>query len=288
MDQALPPPPHESAASVQARLEGEDALAPADYYRVLSERGLVYTGAFRALTSIHRGPHGSGTAFARAALPAEERATPTPGHPVAHPALLDGCLQAIGAALTTRFSAGSAINMAYLPVSIERVRLRRAPGSEVSTYVEVRLDSKGLEYGADLSVFTAEGAPALEITGLRMQGVERSRMREATSERQHGADILHQLTEATPAQRWGLMVDFISNQVADIMGVESRELDGGLMYFELGMSSLGSVELQYRIHKNLRCELPKNLVVDYESTESLAAHLLTHVLGQDSFERKQP
>jgi acyl carrier protein len=121
-----------------------------------------------------------------------------------------------------------------------------------------------------------------------MQGMERSRLREATSERQHGVDILHQLSEAPPEQRSGLMVSFLASQVADILGLESSEIDGGLMYFELGMSSLSSVELQYRLQKNLRCELPKNLTIDYESTESLAVHLLAQVFGQNSFQRGQP
>jgi acyl transferase domain-containing protein len=287
--QTLPPPPYESAASALAGFEGEDEVTAAEYYRLLSERGLGYSGAFQPLTLIRRGPHGSGTAFARAALSAAEGERPVPpeARHIVHPALLDGCLQAIGAALTTRFAAGNAIRMAYVPVSLQRVRLRRPIGAEVSSHAQVRLDSKGLEYSADLCVFDADGAPALEIVGLRMQGVERSRLREASSERQHGADILHQLTEASPAERWGLMVAFISSQVADIMGLERDELDSGLMYFELGMSSLGSVELQYRLQKNLRCELPKNLIVDYESTETLAAHLLTLVFGQGSFQRGQ-
>jgi acyl carrier protein len=211
---------------------------------------------------------------------------PVSARHVVHPALLDGCLQAIGAALTTRFAAGNAIKMAYLPVAIERVRLHQPLGNEASARVEVRL-GKGLEYSATLSVSGADGSPALEIVGLRMQGVERSRLREATSERQNGADILHQLSEAPPVKRWGLMVSFVANQVADIMGIESSEIDGGLMYFELGMSSLGSVELQYRLQKNLGCELPKNLVIDYESTDTLAAHLLTQVFGEGSFERGQ-
>ncbi|MDC0708728.1 beta-ketoacyl synthase N-terminal-like domain-containing protein [Stigmatella sp. ncwal1] len=287
--QSMPPPPHQTAESAAAMLKSEVEIAPKDFYKVLTERGMGYTGAFRPLTSIRRGSHGSGMAFAHAALPAEEHSHPVQPNArhVVHPALLDGCLQAIGAALTTKFAAGNAINMAYLPVAIGRVRLRRPPGNEVSSHVEVQFD-KGLEYSATLSVFSADGSPALEIEGLRMQGVERSRLREATSERQQGADILHKLGEASLTERWGLMVSFLANQVADIMGIESNEIEGGLMYFELGMNSLGSVELQYRIQKNLRCELPKNLIVDYESTESLATRLLTQVFGQDSFQRVQP
>ncbi|WP_225413943.1 type I polyketide synthase [Stigmatella hybrida] len=286
--QAQPSPSLEGTGSVEVKLEGESELAPADFYRLLTERGMGYTGAFRSITTLRKGPHGSGVAMARVALPAEESpgASPVSARHVAHPALLDGCFQAIGAALTTRFAAGNAVKMAYLPVAIERVRLRQPLGNEASARVEVSL-GKGLEYSAALSVFAADGSPALEIVGLRMQGVERSRMREAASERQDGADILHQLSEASPVKRWDLMVTFLANQVADIMGVESSEISGGLMYFELGMSSLGSVELQYRLQKNLRCELPKNLVIDYESTESLAAHLLTQTFGNGSFERGQ-
>lgn len=289
-DRPLAPPPHASAAAMFAGIVAEDAVDPAAYYRLLADRGMRYTGAFQALTAVWRGPHGSGTSFARVALPAGNPARGQGGageHPhLAHPAVLDACFQAIGVALATKFSAGNAVRMAYLPVAIERVRLRRPIGGEVSSHVQVHLDPQGMEYSADLSVFAADGEPALEITGLRMQGVERSRLREATSEQQHASDILHRLSEASPGERWDLMVAFISEQAADIMGIEREEVDGSLMYFELGMSSLGSVELQYRIQKNLRCELPSNLMVDYESTETLAAHLLALVFGPDAFERK--
>ena len=287
---SLSPPPHTGAAAVFAGVVAEDQVEPAGYYRILADRGMRYTGVFQGLTALWRGPHGSGTSFARVALPA---GNPAPGrgrageHPhLAHPAVLDACFQAIGVALATKFSAGNAVRMAYLPVAIERVRLRRPIGSEVSSHVQVHLDPQGLEYSADLAVFAADGEPALEVTGLRMQGVERSRLREATSEQQHASDILHRLSEASPGERWDLMVGFISDQAADIMGLEREEVDGSLMYFELGMSSLGSVELQYRIQKNLRCELPTNLMVDYESTETLATHLLSQVFGPDAFERK--
>jgi myxalamid-type polyketide synthase MxaC len=287
---SLSPPPHTSASAVFAGIAAEDQVDPAEYYRILADRGLRYTGAFQALTALWRGPHGSGTSFARVALPAGNpvRSRGSAGEHVhlAHPAVLDACFQAIGVALATKFSAGNAVRMAYLPVEIERVRLRRPIGGEVSSHAQVHLDPRGMEYSADVSVFAADGEPALEVTGLRMQGVERSRLREATSEQQHASDILHRLTEASPAERWDLMVAFISDQAADIMGIERDQVDGSLMYFELGMSSLGSVELQYRIQKNLRCELPSNLMMDYESTETLAAHLLSQVFGPDAFERK--
>jgi acyl transferase domain-containing protein len=286
----LSPPPHASAPAAFAGIAADDPIDPAGYYRLLADRGMRYTGAFQALTALWRGPHGSGTSFARVALPADNPVRSRGGggeqtH-LAHPAALDACFQAIGVALATKFSAGNAVRMAYLPVEIERVRLRRPIGSEVSSHVQVHLDPRGMEYSADLSVFAADGEPALEVTGLRMQGVERSRLREATSEQQHASDILHRLTEAGPGERWDLMVAFIAEQAADIMGLERGQVDGSLMYFELGMSSLGSVELQYRIQKNLRCELPSNLMVDYESTDTLAAHLLAQVFGPDAFERK--
>lgn len=254
----------------------EEPLAIPEYYRALSDRGIRYTGPFAAIESIRPGAHGSGRAQAAIRLPA---GCSSEGY-LAHPALLDVCLQTIAAALTTKFTAGGAIRMAYLPISIDRVVYHRPLGAAVTASVEVELDSNGLEYSASLEVRTEAGELAVEIAGLRMQGVERARMREARSERQDTDRILAQLAEAEPAGRFPLIAEFLTGQVAEIMGIQPEQLDASLMYFELGMSSLGSVELLYRIQKNLRVTLASTMLVDYENTETLATHLLERMYGQ--------
>jgi acyl transferase domain-containing protein len=115
--------------------------------------------------------------------------------------------------------------------------------------------------------------------------IERSRVRDATVEQQGCMDLVQQLAEAPPADRRRLLMSFITEQVADIMGVKAATLDGSRIYSELGMSSPGSVELLNRLQKSLRCEL-QSLIVDRQSTETLAEYLLPLVLGPDVAERK--
>ncbi len=261
---AWPPSP---ALPDVATASDEDLIAPDVHYRGLADRGMLYAGAFRSVRELRRGQHGSGTSLARVAV--DDRAAVPP---IVHPALLDGCLQSMAAAVATKLSVGGAFRLAYLPVKIERVRFRHPPGASATCSVTVVFDASGFDYAANVTVFDSTGAAAIELEGVRMFGVERANLSAGFGESDSG--ILQRVLAADTGQRRELLSGFLRDLVGQITGVDGATLEASTMYFELGMSSLGSVELQYRIQKNLGCKLPNNMIVDYESTESLADRLL--------------
>jgi polyketide synthase 12 len=76
--------------------------------------------------------------------------------------------------------------------------------------------------------------------------------------------------EATPPERRReRLVEIVQREVAAVIGLELEQVQREAMLFELGMSSLGSVELQYRLQQQLHLELP-GIVFDYETVVSLA------------------
>jgi acyl transferase domain-containing protein len=273
---SIQPPPDGDAAAV-------DRVDLAPFYRALGDRGMAYGASFRGLTELWRGRQGDGTAAARAELPASAaEGGRLDGHRV-HPALLDACFHALGGALLSRFALGNAIRMAFLPVAIRRVAFVRPPGARIRCRARVELDPGGLEYTGDVWLLDDDDHVVLAVEGMRMQGVERGQLRAASLRGGAPPDARQRLLDAAPADRWSIMVQVLVDLVSEIVGIGAAEVDESLMYFELGMSSLASVELQYRLQRALQCRLGADLAVDYQTTASLARLLLVQVVGPDGF-----
>jgi hypothetical protein len=88
---------------------------------------------------------------------------------LAHPAFLDACFQVILAALPIDKTADSHA-CAYLPVSVERLRLFRRLDVHAFSHVTLRACSKEVLI-ADLHVVDAQGIIMLEVKGLRCQAM---------------------------------------------------------------------------------------------------------------------
>lgn len=271
-DDDAPPVPYAVAATIfgsdrvaDAAAARTDAVDVDRHYRALADRGMAYTGAFRALSDLARGPRGSGLGHGRVVV------APAASY-VVSPAALDACLQVIGPAVETKFAAGGGSRIAYLPIAAARVTVRRRADASLASLANVTLGAQGFEYAADVRVFSADGEPVCEIEGLQMRGVERARL--ATGE--VGGDegeILRAFAECPAERKRALVAGFVREQAAAVIGLDVSEIDDSLMFFEFGMSSLGSVELQYRLQKNLRCDL-SGIALDYEGVETLSNALL--------------
>ncbi|MFN3647968.1 MAG: SDR family NAD(P)-dependent oxidoreductase [Armatimonadota bacterium] len=154
-----------ASMSPAARREScPDELPVEELYAAFARQGFEYGPSFRTLTELRRGED---EALARVVLP--ESLDPSGYH--LHPALLDGCLQAVGAALWGRESEGD-----YLPAGIDRARLFRSAGREV--WCRVRLREAGA-ITADLELFGSAGEAVAAIEGLRLLPV-RTRQQPAT------------------------------------------------------------------------------------------------------------
>jgi acyl carrier protein len=86
---------------------------------------------------------------------------------------------------------------------------------------------------------------------------------------------LARLEEVPPGNRARLLVALLRAEVAAVLGWESADrvsLKQSLL--ELGMDSLGAVELQSRLQKALGCDLPVTLAIDHPNVQSLAGYLV--------------
>ncbi|WP_407288804.1 acyltransferase domain-containing protein [Streptomyces sp. BP-8] len=107
-------------------------IAAADQYTALAEKGLAYGPAFQVLTELRVG---SGEVLA-----AYRMSEPTQ-HFTAHPALLDGALQAGAPLLSRRLTAH---DDAYLPSAFEAVHVWRTPAAEGLVHGAVPHRRRGL------------------------------------------------------------------------------------------------------------------------------------------------
>lgn len=88
-------------------------------------------------------------------------------------------------------------------------------------------------------------------------------------------DLRRQLENAQPKEYMALLHAHISEQVAQVLGLESSAMleNQDISFFTLGMDSLTSIELRNRLQISLGCSLPSTLVFDYPTLEALEEYL---------------
>ena len=131
-------------------------LEIADYYQSLSDRGLNYGVSFQGIKQIWQGET---EALGYIQLP--DRIETADNYQL-HPALLDACLQLIGAIAESQSGV-------YLPVGIESLVLTK-PGIDCFwTHVTIKPTQNDLQIQADLSLYDDNGAAVARITNLSLQ-----------------------------------------------------------------------------------------------------------------------
>jgi len=147
-------------AAVMGRLERE--IPPETFYSRCRESGLHYGPAFRSISRI-----GVGTDEVLAEIGLPEGLS-TAGHRV-HPAVLDGCFQAVGGLLADVAGPGRA----FVPTAI--TRLWAASDAALTGGVcHVVIDSplqSARQVTAHLRLFSPDGAALLSVEGLRLTAV---------------------------------------------------------------------------------------------------------------------
>ncbi|WP_372012941.1 SDR family NAD(P)-dependent oxidoreductase [Tistrella mobilis] len=152
-------------AALRARFDSAgSALAVDAFYDRYAAMGLRYAGDFQSVQAVwRRGSGEEGESLARVAVTA-------PGDHVIHPALLDGCFQALAAAF-----GGDGRGPAHLPVGIEAVRLFRDVPAEVWSHAVIRPHGRQGDprVVADLRLFNAAGQVVAAVDGLQAVPVDR-------------------------------------------------------------------------------------------------------------------
>jgi acyl transferase domain-containing protein/acyl carrier protein len=89
-----------------------------------------------------------------------------------------------------------------------------------------------------------------------------------------GPSLLRRLQDASSDRRAELLEDFVRSEVARVLGHAPGAFPRAQGFADLGMDSLGAIELRTHLEQTLGCRLPATLAFDYPTVETLVAHLL--------------
>ncbi len=151
------------AALEQARNLCTETVAPEEFYSGLNRRGANFGEGFRVIRQLWRG---EGQAVAHVALTPEFAAEASAYR--VHPALLDGCLQVMIAALRTDESDAEP----YLPIEIGRFALYSRPSESCWSHATVK-SGAGDIIKADVRVFDNDGSLIAELGQAQLKRVGR-------------------------------------------------------------------------------------------------------------------
>ncbi len=163
----------------------------APYYQQLADLGLEYGPTFQG---IHQIWGGEGEVLGQIILPAESLSE-SQNYQI-HPALLDACLQLLGA--VTPISDQNDNSKVYVPIGLKSLTLHRPGQGQVwvhgyfSSPIFNRDGTLNDVLTQNLRLFTAEGELIAEITGLQSKQINRELIRKMSGEQLD--DWLYELT----------------------------------------------------------------------------------------------
>jgi acyl carrier protein len=95
-----------------------------------------------------------------------------------------------------------------------------------------------------------------------------------------GSRFAAELAELGPDTREERVLDFVLEQVVEVLGEEAgNDIDPDQGFFDLGMDSVMSLALKTRLDRTLGGDLSATLVFEFPTTRALARHLLESVNG---------
>jgi myxalamid-type polyketide synthase MxaE and MxaD len=166
------PPAADSADTTldEIRERCQQQLSVPDFYQQLSDHGLQYGPNFQGVKQLWRSDDGEALGQIRLSddLTGDKAVYRT------HPALLDACLQVLGASVSPdQMRAGG--DQTYLPVSIKALRLYQQPPVDENIWCHARQstneETEGEEASGDLLLYAESGVPLIEIKGLTLKRV---------------------------------------------------------------------------------------------------------------------
>ena len=98
---------------------------------------------------------------------------------------------------------------------------------------------------------------------------------------ENSSDYKQQLFNAIPEQRETLLINQITQQVGNILGIKDlNAIDLELGFSELGLDSLGSVELRNKLQSSYDLKLSQTVIFDYSNIRQLAKHLISLIFDR--------
>ncbi|WP_437759723.1 type I polyketide synthase [Sorangium sp. So ce1389] len=170
--------PGETLAAIQARCA--TPVPVKEYYQRLASQGLQHGERFQGIQQLWSDP---AEALAQVRLPGEQ--APGVGAYRIHPAVLDSCFQ-VFAAVLYEGDPSSAPRGTFVPVGVDRARIRRHPGEALWVHCRRRAPGAGdadTEAVGDLQLLDGDGELVGEISGLRFRLLDAdTRARRASQE----------------------------------------------------------------------------------------------------------
>jgi 8-amino-7-oxononanoate synthase len=187
-----------------------NSISTSDYYQQLKEQGLQYGQNFQGIKQLWQK---EGEALAQIELP-ESSISEIEDYRI-HPALLDACLQTVGAAFSNKNKSG--IN---LPAGLEKLELYHPPGKSLWSYIRITspASSSQQKVQADLFLFHENGDLVARLQGLSLQYVSHQSWQKLLPEKVKLQDWLYEVIwEAKPRE---------ASQKVEVQRVTPSENDG--------------------------------------------------------------
>jgi polyketide synthase 12 len=181
--------------------------------------------------------------------------------------LWDGMVDGLSDAERARYLESLRRSEGLLPISDEQglELIDIARGMDRALLVPVRLDRAALRPLAKARVL-----PAI------LQGLVKVSVRRASGAR----DSLAKRLAGVPESEWeAIVLALVRGHVADVLGHASpEEIDPTSGFMEMGLDSLGAVELRNRLNEATQLRLAAGVVLDYPTSNALADHIRQAVI----------
>jgi|GEM_PF-3541583 len=258
------------------------------HYEKCQQLGIDYGKTFQGIQEFWSG---SNQALAYVKIP-EELITQTNDY-YFHPAVLDAALQVMFHAVPQTYK-----DKTYLPLGIQEFRVYKNPGLSLWAYASVT--SQEVETSESLTAMVTIVTPSGEIIAnlkgfqvklatkqtLLKTETESREYRSFQAEIENGsleseerslaqqAEILKQLEAEPESRRYRLLVNYLQNEVARLLGVQDLKLlspEEG--FFDMGMDSLMTVDFKNRLQNLLGINLPATIAMEYPTIAKLSLYI---------------
>ncbi|MEV6341168.1 SDR family NAD(P)-dependent oxidoreductase [Nocardia vinacea] len=107
--------------------------------------------------------------------------------------------------------------------------------------------------------------------------------------RSGGGDLTRRLAAAEPDRHDAIVLDFVREQVAAVLGHPSGSvIDAEKPFNELGFDSLGAVDFRNRLAKTTGLRLPSTLAFDYPTAKAITRYVRAQLDGAGAAANAQP
>lgn len=282
IDRRAPVPSPAPLDPAQLERRRDEALSGEALYQSMSRRGIELGPGFRWLDRLWTA-EGEALCQMRAASASDGVENGS-----LHPGRFDSCFQLLFAC-----PGAPPEGEAYMLLGVDRIRLVQSDGHRFC-HARLRPGDRGETFSGDVTIFDEAGNPAVTLEGIHFKRAPRAALQNSAASAsvlapsvhtagapREDAELIRRLA-AEPAHEHGAIVlSFVREEAASVLQQDPASLDPDRGLFDLGMSSLMSLELsnRLRIAVGRSVPLPTTLVFDRPTIAGLSEYLLARLKG---------